>query len=47
VKILKVIQRIGQGYKTWEYYTCLDCGCEWEWVSEKTITKHGKEVEDE
>lgn len=33
----------GQGYYEEEEYVCNDCGCEWEWTMEKTITKRGKE----
>ena len=32
----------GQDYYEHEEYTCLDCGCEWEWEMTKQITKHGK-----
>lgn len=40
-------QTDGQGYYEKEEYTCFDCGCEYEWSMEKTITKHGDNNESE
>ena len=36
-----------QGSTQLEQYECDECGCEWEWNMERTITKHGKNFEEE
>ena len=40
-------QTDGQGYWEKEEYVCNNCGEEWSWEMTKTITKNGKEMEEE